>query len=190
VVRILLGIEEAGDAPWPIGRALLVDADEWVRRVIAAQIERAGGLCHNAPSYALGLRTLERDPDIAVAIVDYDVHGGGSDSFLAEVRNRYPGVRIIGTSGSDRSLEFGWLGVNDFLMKPWVVGDLIGVLLECVSTCPGCGVPLPLQSPSPGSIGSRWHCACCGSAVFGGLDRAGPPQLLINVTPPNDAANG
>jgi hypothetical protein len=48
---------------------------------------------------------------------------------VARMREIRPGVRLVGTSGEDRSREFRELGIDAFLLKPWTVaGDLAALL--------------------------------------------------------------
>jgi DNA-binding response OmpR family regulator len=184
VVQMLLDLPPSGRVRWPIeGRALIVDDDQWVRHVVAEQIEAGGGICHAADTTEAALRTCERDSGIGVVVLDHDLPGENVYDFVRQLRELRPGARIVGTSGSDRSGEFASAGVHDFLLKPWTVTNLINLLMDRLGNCTTCDLPLPLRRPKPGERAQSWICSGCGGRYAAVLDRALPAEMLRNVIP-------
>lgn len=132
-IRTLLESDGDRECSWPFaGRTLLIDRDDNVRKVIAAQIERAGGASHGADNLEQARRILERDPDIDFLIVDFHLPGEDLSAFVRLARFRHPDAEFLGTSGDERSAEFRQVGISQFLQKPWTVVDLLNMLSSCV----------------------------------------------------------
>lgn len=184
IVRMLLGLEPAGRVRWPLkGRVLVVDEEELVRRALAAQIEYAGGVCHAAECMDTALQTFERDSGIEVVVLDHDLSGGSVQALVRRLRAMRAYVRIIGTSASDRSIDFERMGVREFLLKPWTVQDLINLLLDRIGNCIMCGLLLPLRRPKPGEEPGHWVCAYCGCRYSALFDDDFPEEVIRNVRP-------
>ena len=151
VIRTLLGSKDGQSRRWPFsGRTLLIDRDDGVRRVIVAQIERAGGMCHSADGLAAGWRTFERDPEVDLLIIDHLLPGENLPEFVRRVRSRRPGVVFLGTSGDERSAEFNQCGIERFLQKPWTVVDLLNMLSSCFGNRRAGGLPNLQRKLHPG----------------------------------------
>ncbi len=137
-VRVLLGL--------PLGRAkkggfreplLLIDDSETVCDSFVAQLASRGCAAHAASDHAQGIATLRAEPEIRVVVLDYAMPGEDLRATVAQLREVRPGVRLIGTSGEDRSPEFSELGIEEFLQKPWTVsGDLLSLLGSGVQPIP------------------------------------------------------
>lgn len=164
VVQMLLDLKPSATVLWPFqGRTLIVDDDQWVRHVVAEQIECGGGICHAADTVVTALRTCERDSGIDVIVLDYDLPGESPQAFLGQCREILPRARVVGTSGTDRSAEFARIGVSLFLLKPWTVSDLINLLLDRIGNCTTCGVSLPLRRVRENERPQKWVCQACGA---------------------------
>ena len=178
----LLGLEFRAHTPWPFGgRAMILDNDEHVRHAVASQIEASGGVCHTAGSMEDALRTCDRDSEIEVLVMEYEVAAEGAGEFVSELRKRWPDVRVVGTGTSDYSREFVRAGVAKFLLKPWTVRELLSLLLDRIDVCVSCGLRLPLRRPRPGEQASSWECAGCGGRYAAMLDEDSPTDALGNV---------
>ncbi|MFQ5805781.1 MAG: response regulator [Phycisphaerae bacterium] len=183
-VRMLLDLESSGAVRWPFeGRALIVDADDMVRRIVAAQIEQAGGICHTADTLGNALQTFRRDADIDVVILDYDLAVENLRDFVRQIRAIRPDVRIVGTSGSEGSTDFEDMSVEQFLLKPWTIRDLINLLTGRIGSCVECGLPLPLRKPIPGETPGHWVCAGCGGRYSAVFDNNSPADVIRNARP-------
>jgi CheY-like chemotaxis protein len=129
-VRTLLGL--------PLGRAsaatfrdgmLLVDDSASVRDTFVAQLASRACPVRTAGSHARALELFRADPELRVVILDWAMPGEDLRTTVARMREIRPGVRLVGTSGEDRSREFRELGIDAFLLKPWTVaGDLAALL--------------------------------------------------------------
>lgn len=182
VVQMLLDLEPTPLVRWPFkGRTLIVDDDQWVRHVVAEQIECGGGVCHTAESAETALRTCERDSGIEVVVIDHDLPGESAQDFVRRLRELRPNARLVGTSGFDRSREFARMGVGGFLLKPWTMTDLVNLLGDRLGHCDSCGTALPLRRPRPGEPSRAWRCTGCGSTHWAVLDQDFPSDILKNV---------
>lgn len=104
---------------------LIADPDPFARQVGAAGLEAAGAICHVAETVAEAKALFDRDPNITLAILGLDFPDGPLAPFLEVVRAAPRETLLIGNSERDRSGEFADLGVNRFILQPWVVSELI-----------------------------------------------------------------
>jgi two-component system cell cycle response regulator CpdR len=184
LVRMLLGLLEPANPAWPIeGRALIIDDEAIVRRVIVAECQRIGCLCHAAENRDVGLRLLERDPEINVVILDHDLPGGEIKPFVERMRLVRRNLIVVGTSTRYCREEFAVLGVSRFLLKPFVVGDLINCIMNRIGNCVHCGLPTPLRRPRPEEEARSWICCGCGARYYAILDESMPDDTHRNVQP-------
>lgn len=182
IAHMLLNLEPAAFLPWPFeGRALIVDDDQWVRHVVARQIECGGGICHTAESAEVALRTCERDAGIRIVVIDYDLPGTDIADFTHRLRDILPGAQIVGTSVYDRGTDFERLGVATHLVKPWTVADLVDALRGRLGKCRGCGLRLPLRYAQAAETPANWQCARCGSRYSALLDDEADEHLRPNA---------
>ncbi len=125
-IRLLVGVDAAGQRPWPLeGRVLVVDHDEFSRRIVASQLERAGCSAHAAESAEVALRLLARDPEIAFVIVAEGIPGVGTPELVRAIRARQPSAQIVGMSHRDVSASFAEIGVEHFLARPWTLQGFV-----------------------------------------------------------------
>ncbi|UCG17565.1 MAG: response regulator [Phycisphaerales bacterium] len=184
ILNMLLEVEESALARWPLkGRALFVDDDELVRRVIVAELQRLGCVCHAAETGEVGLRLLERDPEIDVIILDHDVPGTDTAEFARSVQATRPDAILVGTSGHYLRNEFLAMGVDRFLLKPWRIDDLVSVLTNRIGNCVDCGLALPLKRVTPGEPADRWVCCGCGARYLAVFEEAAPEEVRRHVQP-------
>lgn len=183
VVRLLLDLADHRPARWPLaGHALILDGSALVRRVVVAELEAAGCLCHAAADADNVLRLLTRDPEIEVMIVDWATP---SDTRVL-VERAYalrPDLRIVGTDAEDHRDEFAVLGVHFFLFKPYVVENLVNLLTDRIGACVDCGLPIPLRRVRPGETGRSWECAGCGARYYAVFDEGCAADSFRNVRP-------
>ncbi len=184
VVRMLLDLEASPATPWPFGgRTLIVDDDQWVRHIVARQIENGGGICHTAESAQAALQTCLRDSGIEIVVIDHDLPGEKAGELVAGIRQHLPQVRFVGTSGLDRAEEFRQMGVTAFLLKPWAMADLIAVLRQQIGRCATCDLPLPLRHPQAREEADQWVCVRCGRHYQAVLDENATMESRRNVVP-------
>lgn len=127
-VGMLLGLSLPAHNHWPFGgRALVVDGEPLVRRMLVAAFEHLGCTCHAAATAQEALQLYLADDGISVTIVDYDVSGEGTGQWLKMLRGVRP-CTLIGTSAVERGADFAALGVENFLPKPFTVGDVVEML--------------------------------------------------------------
>jgi CheY-like chemotaxis protein len=105
---------------------VLVGDDELIlRRSISAELEDEGFVVFEAGTADEAIATLERHPEIRLVFTDVDMPGSMDGLKLAAfVRDRWPPIKIIVTSGY-RQPEIGQLPQGSpFLTKPYVSTDV------------------------------------------------------------------
>jgi two-component system, response regulator PdtaR len=82
------------------GRVLIVEDEALVRLSMREEIEAAGYRVYEAYNADEAIQLLEANPDIELVFTDVDMPGSMDGVKLAHyVRNRWPPVKIIVTSG-------------------------------------------------------------------------------------------
>jgi CheY-like chemotaxis protein len=129
-VQMLLGLPLGAAAAAGFSEpVLLVDDSAAICETFVAQLKGRGCVAHAAISHAEALATFRADPEIRVVILDWAMPGEDLRTTVARLREIRPEVRLVGTSGEDRRAEFGELGIEAFLQKPWTVaGELTSLL--------------------------------------------------------------
>ena len=114
-------------------QVVLVVEDEALIRMNAAEvIEDAGYRVIEAAHADEAIRILETHDDITIIFTDIDMPVGSMDGLLlaAAVRDRWPPIRIIATSGRVE-VRHGDLPVGSlFLSKPYTHSVLTNVLAD------------------------------------------------------------
>ncbi len=129
VVQSLLGTEDPGPIRWDLpGHVLLVDDEEYVRRFVAGQFQRAGCPCLTAENGEVALRLFARDEQIRYVLLDWYLPGDDAAELVREFKRIRPGVGIVGVSGEDRRADFARVGIERFLSKPVRVESLMAEL--------------------------------------------------------------
>jgi len=138
VVQSLLGFEESGSVRWSLpGHVLLVDDEEYVRRFVAAQFQRAGCPCLTAESGEVALRLFARDEQIRYVLLDWYMPGDDAAELTREFHRIRPDIIIVGVSGEDRRHDFASIGIDRFLSKPVRIESLIAELRAAESAAAG-----------------------------------------------------
>ena len=106
-------------------RILYVDDDSFLRRVTGGLLGDAGAICLLAGTHEQALTLVARDPELAVAILDFQMPDGDVGQLVKRLRTVRAFLPLIGTSAIDRRSEFAERGVTQFLEKPWQLGDLV-----------------------------------------------------------------
>lgn len=114
-------------------RILVIDDEEYLRRMLSSQFEEAGAFCHTAENYTMALNTLRRDPGIKYVILDFDmpdlnVYQGGLTGIIEDLRKINHEIVVIGSSGHPAQEQFMSAGANHFLEKPWFFDDFERVI--------------------------------------------------------------
>lgn len=110
------------------GPVVVIERDGVVRRLLVAQIERAGALCYPSDDLRSALRLLAAEPRVRSVIVDFVLAGGDMASWVAQLRAERPDIRLIATGVTGSESELLAQGVTSVLRKPWRINDLIDVL--------------------------------------------------------------
>ena len=110
------------------GPVVVIERDSVVRRLLVAQIERAGALCYPSDDLKSALRLLEAEPRVRSVLIDFALAGSEMSSWVAQVRAHRPDVHLIGTGGIGAESELLARGVSRVLRKPWRINDLIDSL--------------------------------------------------------------
>lgn len=129
-IRILLD-ERGGSLKRTLvdrGPVVVIERDGVVRRLLVAQIERAGALCYPSDDLKSALRLLEAEPRVRSVMVDFALAGREMGGWVERIRAHRPDVQLIGTGGIGSENELLALGVSRVLRKPWRINDLIDAL--------------------------------------------------------------
>jgi two-component system, response regulator PdtaR len=112
--------------------AVLVVEDETLLRWHAvAMIEDAGFEVIEAANAAEAISVLEDRTDIRAIFTDIQMPGSMDGLRLAHlVRNRWPPIKIIATSGQFRLRDYELPAGGRFLPKPYTVVEITGTLRE------------------------------------------------------------
>jgi len=106
---------------------LVVDDDAAIRFLCRVNLELDGWAVLEAASVTLARDTLAADP---VDIVVLDVHVGvdsGLD-FMAEIRQRHPGVPVVLLTGSVGSPGLDGVDADAVISKPFTLDQLTGTV--------------------------------------------------------------
>lgn len=129
-IRILLD-ERGGSLKRTLvdrGPVVVIERDGVVRRLLVAQIERAGALCYPSDDLKSALRLLVAEPRVRSVMVDFALADGAMASWVAQIRAERPDIQLIGTGGVGAESELLAEGVSRVLRKPWRINDLIDAL--------------------------------------------------------------
>ena len=112
---------------------LIVDDEPIVRLGAARTIEDAGFDVIQAANADEAIRILENRSDIRVVFTDIHMPGSMDGLKLAHaVRNRWPPIEIIVTSGQGRVTEKDLPKGGRFFPKPYDLGEITDTLRELV----------------------------------------------------------
>jgi DNA-binding response OmpR family regulator len=111
----------------PSHTVLVVDDDAAIRFLCRVNLELDGWAVHEAAAIQQARETMAATP---VDIVLLDVHVGvdsGLD-FIAELRERNPGVPVVLLTGSVGSPQLDGIDVDAVISKPFTLDQLTGTL--------------------------------------------------------------
>jgi len=112
-----------------LARVLVVEDSAFMRLLVRRQLRRYQFRVHTAWGADMALRILERCPDIAAVIIDYDMPGQNGVELTRTIRHRFRQreMCLIGISGKvprSVSTEFLKNGGDDYLHKPFAREEL------------------------------------------------------------------
>lgn len=125
-----------------MSRALVIDDDLNIRAVLGRTLRRAGYETLEAPDAGAGLRLLGSGA-FDLAIVDIFMPGQGGLTTIAQIRERWPSVKILAVSGADRlemAAHAGAVGADAFLKKPFEAQTLLSTI-DALLEGPPSGLP-------------------------------------------------
>lgn len=183
LVEMLLNVREAEHTRWPFdGRVLVVDRDAVYRALSVSLLEGIGAGCYAVDSLPEALRLLEQDRELLFVLVDFDQPNADARAFVQNVKALRPDATIVvaeeGSGG-----DFGAIGVDYRLAKPWRVNYLIDLLTGRIGNCTSCGLPIPLRRARPNEDAGDWECSNCGAHYRGVLEEDCPRDTRPNVRP-------
>jgi DNA-binding NtrC family response regulator len=115
----------------PSHTVLVVDDDAAIRFLCRVNLELDGWAVHEADAIEQARKTLAA---AAVDLVLLDVHVGvesGLD-FIAEIRERHPGVPVVLLTGSVGSPGLDGVNADAVISKPFTLDQLTGTLSKLV----------------------------------------------------------
>mgnify|MGYP001234997427 CR=1 FL=1 len=123
-----------------LGRVLVVDDEESIRKVAVRCLTKAGYEVVEAENGELAIAALNADDNpLMVDAILCDIHMpkiNGHEA-IAYFRSQYPGVPIVVLTGYpevDRAVSLMKAGVMDYLVKPISKDDLVKVVAKAVES--------------------------------------------------------
>ncbi|MCQ8782057.1 response regulator [Mangrovibrevibacter kandeliae] len=108
---------------------LVVEHDPLILTEAVDLVEEAGFIAYEARNADQAIRLLERHPEITVLLTDVDMPGSMDGLKLARaVRDRWPPVRIIVTSGHTKVTEADMPEESLFFAKPYPPQTMVQAL--------------------------------------------------------------
>ena len=115
-------------------RVLVVEDETFIRMDVAEMLREAGFDVLEAANADEALQMLERHSDIRLVFTDIDLPGSMNGLKLAAaVRDRWPPVKIIATSGHFKIRDGDLPGDARFIPKPYQPAQIIGAIRELTS---------------------------------------------------------
>lgn len=109
----------------PKSLVLVVEDEDLVRAYAVAMIEEAGFRVVEAANADQAIQILETRPDVSVIFTDVDMPGAMNGIRLAHaVRDRWPPIKIIATSGHHEFNEGDLPTGGQFLTKPYTLSQI------------------------------------------------------------------
>jgi CheY-like chemotaxis protein len=110
---------------------LVVDDEVMIRLDIADSLQGRGFATYEAGSADEAIHLMEIHPDIRMLFTDVDMPGSMDGIKLSHyVRDRWPPVRIVVTSGHQRAASEILPEGATFIAKPYELADLKGILSD------------------------------------------------------------
>jgi len=118
-----------------LGKVLIVDDEEIVRKALTKVIKRINAIPVNAKDGKEALRVLQRD-SFDLILLDIRLPDIDGISLLKEIKKRYPYIDIIMITGYptiESTVECIKLGALDYLVKPFNLNKIETTLLKVLS---------------------------------------------------------
>jgi two-component system, response regulator PdtaR len=127
-VRRCISMNDASELSFPV---LVVDDETLIRMHAVSAIEDAGYTVYEAVDADDAIAIIEKHPDIRVMFTDVNMPGSMNGIKLAHyVRNRWPPIVIIVTSGLAKITMDQLPAGSDFLAKPYRTDHLLRSLRD------------------------------------------------------------
>jgi DNA-binding response OmpR family regulator len=128
-VKMLLKSGGPAEALWPVsGHAVVIDAEVLIRNLVVTMLQSSGAICYSAESVEVGMRHVQRDPEMRVAVLGTGASDAAVIEMVRAVRAERPNFVFIGNVGRDAQDDLRQAGVAEFLPQPWGVSDLIDIV--------------------------------------------------------------
>ena len=121
-----------------LGRVLVVDDEESIRRIAVRSLTRAGFEvveAENGEHAIAALNTGDNPLMVDAILCDIQMPKINGHEAIAYFRAQYPGVPIVVLTGYpevDRAVGLMRIGVKDYLVKPISKDDLVSVVAKAV----------------------------------------------------------
>ena len=132
-----LPVSECEELVHGSGGILLVDDEEILREVGQTQLENLGYRVYLAENGEQALEVYAREKDnISLVILDMIMPGMGGRETLVRLRESYPDIRVLISSGFSQEEtvnELESLGAKGFLQKPYIRQELCKAIAEAIN---------------------------------------------------------
>jgi len=114
-----------------VARILIIDDDQFIRRLLRAMLERQGYSVVEAENGDEGLQCYQAAPtDLVITDMQMPVMDGLQ--MIAELRRTFPMAKVIAISGGRRELNIAKTLVQRTLEKPLCAEELLDAVQELV----------------------------------------------------------
>jgi DNA-binding NtrC family response regulator len=165
-------------------RVLVVDDETVVRVGIARALERQGMRVRTAADGEQALEAMAEEP-FAIVLLDIKMPGMGGLEVLRHIRVDYPGTAVVMITGyptMDSAIECLKLGAVDYLVKPFRVDELEGLILKSLEAS-----KQEKRGPEPARDGGKGIDSIVGNSpamekIFLKIRKAAPSDSTVLIT--------
>ena len=165
-------------------RVLVVDDETVVRVGIARALERQGMRVRTAADGEQALEAMAEEP-FAIVLLDIKMPGMGGLEVLRHIRVDYPGTAVVMITGyptMDSAIECLKLGAVDYLVKPFRVDELEGLILKSLEAS-----RQEKRGPEPARGGGKGIDSIVGNSpamekIFLKIRKAAPSDSTVLIT--------
>lgn len=156
-----LGQQSTQSAPTPISgvphTVLFLSDDDYFRSMMRAYLEHMGFRVLSCAKSRFTSEIFLRGPRVNLLLIDMHALGTSAVLLASEITDADPSLPVIficepncAQDTLDAIARRGW----EFLTKPLLLPELLGLIRKALDQQPSSGLPVPISRPSPPAKGS------------------------------------
>jgi PAS domain S-box-containing protein len=118
------------------GTALVIEDEHSLRTAVSKSLRRKGFTVMEAGDGHSAIHLFQTTPGIEVVLLDMTLPGMSGIEVLTELRKIRPDIKVILTTAYSREMAMSSVGeqrVSDFIRKPYLIAELVGMLQKVMS---------------------------------------------------------